>query len=232
MEFLPESQAALDEYLSMADPDLEESLMTMAQAATAIVPECVGLSLCMYSEDLTFTLVASNLRLAELDAMQYLDGGPCVSAVVENKPQGRVVSDLLDEDEWQLFARASAASGIASTLSLPILEQGRVVGGVNLYAASPDAFVGHHQELSTALGASAKGAVTNADLGFTSRYRALRAPGQLRDQQLVEAAVGMLAAREHVDIDVARSNLEQAAARAGVTAAQAAGIVIAVHNRR
>jgi len=231
VEFLPDTQAALDEYFSLTDPDLAETLMTMGSAATRIVPDCVGLSLCLYDEDLTFTLIASGLQLAELDAMQYLDGGPCVDAVEQNRALDETVSDLLDEDRWQIFARASAAAGVASTLSLPVMDRGRVVGGVNLYASSSDAFAGRHQEIADALGASAVGAITNADLGFQSRERAARAPGQLRDQQLIEVATGILAAREDLEIEAARRHLEDAATRAGITASQAARVVVAVHQR-
>lgn len=230
MEFLPASQAALNEYLSLTEPDLAETLAAMGSSATRIVPDCVGLSLCLYAEDLTFTLVASSLVLAELDAMQYLDGGPCVDAVEENRRREESVRDMFDEDRWQLFARASAAAGVASTLSLPVLADGLVVGGINLYASTAEAFVGHHQELADALGASAVGAVTNADLGFRSRERAARAPAQLRDQQLIEVAVGILAAREQIEIEAARSHLLDAAARAGISVPQAARVVVAVHH--
>jgi GAF domain-containing protein len=230
VEFLPDTQAALDEYVSLTEPDLAETLQEMSSAATRIVADCVGLSLCLYDEDLTFTLVASELPLAGLDAMQYLDGGPCVSAVEENQVRNETMAGLLDEERWRVFALASAAAGVASSLSLPLLDGDRVVGGINLYASSADAFLDHHQELASALGSSAIHAVTNADLGFRSRERAGRAPGQLLDQQQVEVAVGILAARERLDIDAARSHLVNAAERAGITVSQAAQVLVAVYQ--
>ena len=86
--------------------------MTMGDSAARIIPECVGLSLTLYDEDLTFTLVASSLPLADaIDAMQYLDGGPCVQAVHDDAHRVEAVDELLDEDRWALFAQASAAGG-------------------------------------------------------------------------------------------------------------------------
>ena len=87
---------------------------------------------------MTFTLVAPNSAVAALDATQYIDGGPCVEAV--NEP-GKIIEtqieDLLDEDRWTVFARSSAAAGVASSLSMAIArEAGGVVGGVNLYAST------------------------------------------------------------------------------------------------
>lgn len=230
MEFLPHTQEALDEYLSLADPDLESSLMAMGDSAARIVPDCVGLSLTLYDEDLTFTLVASSLEVAEIDAMQYLDGGPCVATVQDSTEREEKVADLLDEDRWALFARASASAGVVSSLSLPVLERGRVVGGINLYASSSEAFTGHHRDLAEALGASAVGAVTNADLTFETRRRAEQAPGRLRAQLALDVAIGILAAREGLDVDAARARLLEASTRAGITVEQAALVLINVHS--
>jgi len=230
MEFLSHTQEALDEYLNLSDPDLERSLVTMSDSVTRIVPECVGMSLTLYDDDLTFTLVASSLAVAEIDAMQYIDGGPCVWAVEENAERSEDVAELLDEERWALFARASSAAGVASTLSLPVLAGDRVIGGINLYASSRDAFDGHHGDLAAALGASATGAVTNADLAFETRRRAERAPGQLQDQRLVDVGVGILAAREGLDVGLASTRLQNAAMRAGVTQAQAALVLIRAHH--
>jgi GAF domain-containing protein len=230
VEFLPHTQEALDEYLSLADPDLGDSLLSMGDSASRIVPDCVGLSLTLYDQDLTFTLVASSLPVAAIDAMQYLEGGPCVRAVEENAQQIEEVAGLLDEDRWALFARASAAAGVASSLSLPVVEHGQVVGGINLYASSSEAFEGHHRDLAAALGASAAGAVTNADLAFETRRRAEQAPRVLREQQAVEVGVGILAAREALEVEVARERLHDAAVRAGISDLQAALVLIHVHT--
>jgi GAF domain-containing protein len=229
MELLPHTKEALDEYLDVADPDLEGSLMTMGDSAARIVPDCVGLSLTLYDEDdLTFTLVASDLPTAELDAMKYLDEDE--APVIPHPRDSESWSDLLDEDRWAVFARASAAAGVGSTLSLPIVDDDRVVGGINIYAASEDAFAGRQRDLAEALGASATGAVANADLTFESRRRAEEAPRQLRDQRLVEVGTGILAAREGLEVEVARRRIEVAAQRAGITPAQAATVIIRVQQ--
>jgi len=102
------------------------------------------------------------------------------------------MQDLPNEERWILFAPASAAAGIASTLSLPVLDGERVVGGINLYASTGQAFFGRHQQVADALDASDLGAVTHSDLGFQSRHRAAEAPERLRGQRLVEVALCIL----------------------------------------
>ena len=230
VEFLPQTQEALDEYLSLADPDLGSSLLSMGDSAAQIVPDCVGLSLTLYEEDLTFTLVDPRLPFAGAGATDVPRGEPYVPAVRVEGERSEGTSGLMDEGRWALFARASAAVGVASSLSLPVVEEGRVVGGINLYASSSEAFEGRHGDLAMALGASAVGAVTNADLDFESRRRAEQAPGVLRDQQEVEVGIGILAAREGLDVDTARELLHDASRRAGISDVQAARVVLDIHR--
>jgi GAF domain-containing protein len=222
VEPIPETEEVLKELLTLGDTEAAGALLQMGRSATEIVPECVGLSLGLLEDGLTFTLVASSDEIAALDAVQYLDGGPCVSAAHEAETIEADPTDLTDEERWQLYARASAASGVRSSLTLPILRQGRVMGSVNLYAATADAFEGKHQALAAALGGSAEAAVANADLSFRTRLEAMEAPGRLSDQNDVDIALGIISASQGVDISTAAERLQQAAARAGISEGQAA----------
>ena len=222
MEPVPETREVIDRMAKEGDTEVAVVLLRMGRSAQEVVPECVGLSLGLVEEGLTFTLVASSKEAAALDAVQYLDGGPCVQASHQNETVAGELTDPLDESRWLMWARASAAAGVASSLSLPILRHGRLIGGVNLYASTPDAFDAHHAELAQALDASADGAITNADLSFSSRMEAAESPSRLADQHDVDLALGIIASSQDVDIPTARLRLVQAAARAGITEAQAA----------
>lgn len=226
MEPTPETSDALEQLGRYGDTAVEDSLYDMADNVQAVVPDLVGLSLGMVRDGLTFTLVSSNETAARLDAVQYLDGGPCVAA----GHSGDVVTfhdgDLLDEEQWRLFSQATAAAGVAATLSMPILRHGRVYAGVNLYAGSEGAFDGHHREIADLTGAWAPGAVANADLTFSTRLEAAAAPERLRERSTVDRAVGVLVGAQGVDGAAARERLRQAAARAGITEVQAAEAVI------
>ena len=225
MKPLPETEEALDEYLEEDDADLRATLLDLGRRAVSLVPTCVGLSLGLVEDDLTFTLVATSSEVALIDAAQYLDGGPCVEVANGEATLDLDTADLLDEGRWTAFARTSAAHGVRSTLSLPVLHDGRLIGGINLYAAAPGAFAGLHDALAVALGASAAGAVADADLGFDTRARAVATPVAMAEARSIEVAVGMLAARHGTDVHTARSMLESAATRAGVSIVQAAQVV-------
>src|SRR5688572_21890380 len=144
MEPLPETREALAEFVSLEEPDVDELLLGLGRDAERLVPELVGLSLGLVSEGLTFTLVASGQGIAAMDATQYLDGGPCVE-VSEGRSDTLLArpDDPLDEERWELYSRMGAAAGVASSLSMPIYRRGRLIGGVNLYASTADAFSAH-----------------------------------------------------------------------------------------
>ena len=227
MEPIPETSEAIEEYGPFLDNgDLVDQLRAMATRVEELVPSCVGLSLAYREHGVTFTLVASDEVIGALDAMQYVDNGPCVAALAAEEVQEYAIQDMLAEGEWQLFAQASAAAGIASTLTLPILVDEQVVGTVNLYAATPDAFAGHHDEVAAIFSAWAPGAVANADLTFETRRTAQAAPAILLDEMRIQVAVGILVVSERVSVATARVRLREAAERAGVSETTIARAII------
>jgi GAF domain-containing protein len=229
MEPLPETRAALAELVTFDEPEIDDLLRDLGDRASSIVPGLVGLSVGIASEGLTFTLVASSSASAAIDAAQYLDGGPCVEVAEARSDLLEARSeDPLDEERWGLFARVTAAAGVGSSLSLPLVRNGRRIGGVNLYASASDAFSGHHEELASLLGSSAAEAVTNADLSFSTRQAAVQAPSVLSDRIAVETAVGLLAALSGHRLEEGRRRLAEAAARAGLAESRVARVVVLV----
>jgi transcriptional regulator with GAF, ATPase, and Fis domain len=226
VEPVPATARALQHLADRGETGLGEELARMARVVSRLVPSCVGLSLGVVREGLTFTLVATDEETARLDAVQYLGGGPCVEATESTREAITTSPDqLLDEDRWQLFARASAGALVQSTLSLPVGDESGVVAGVNLYAAAPDAFAGLHEELAEVLGAWAPGIVTNADLSFLTLDSAQQAPHSLEARRAVDLAVGILAEAQGMSTDEAASRLTQAAARAGIAEDRVADVI-------
>ena len=225
----PQSREAFDWLASYGSHQVEDSMERMSRQVRELVPDCVAISLTVAQGELTFTMMADRPGVALLDAMQFLAGGPCETAVAEGAIQA-TVRPPTDEGAWQIFAKAEAVAGIADTLSLPVMRAGRAVGGVNLYASTAHAFDGQHEELAQICGAWAEGAVTNADLSFTSRIRASTAPIRLRDRGAVDVAIGYVAAFQNIDTDEAMRRIREAAARADVSAADFARFILASHN--
>ncbi|HET6968621.1 MAG TPA: ANTAR domain-containing protein, partial [Ornithinibacter sp.] len=233
MQPLPETTAALTALARGSGSrggELVEKFTAAAEMTGRIAPECVGITLTYLREGVSFTWVATALEAATLDAVQYVDGGPCLTAVED----GDVVMDAdlgpLDERRWRTFAAASARFGVQSTLSIPLLDRhGDVYGGVNLYGGTSGTFEGVHDELAQQFGGWAGGAVTNADLAFTTMARSEHAPHVLRDAAVGHQAVGMIMAAHEVDEATARHRLSDAAARAGVSETEVAQVLVTTH---
>jgi hypothetical protein len=216
MEPIPETHEALEELERYGDEELRGDLQRLTELAKESVPGLVGVSLGLVSENLVFTYVASDVALAALDAVQYTDDGPCLEAIRQEATIGTDTEALLDEGRWQLFAQATAAAGIRSTLSLPFRRHGVVTGGVNLYAEGSDSFEGRAEQLADLFGAWAPGAVANADLSFATRLEAVKSPARLQEQNYVDQAVGLLVGARGLEPRAAGERLQTAAARAGV----------------
>jgi GAF domain-containing protein len=210
----------------MEDDGLLDRLRETSTQVQGLVPDCIGLSIAFLEDGLAITLVATEPEIAVLDALQYLGDGPCVAAVRERDVVELNGADLLDEEQWRIFALAGSAGTVASTLTLPILRDDEVIGSVNLYAASGHAFSGLHDQLAELLGGWAPGAIENADLSFSTRLRAEQAPAQQRARARVDTAVGLLAAYVGISLEAARERLEASAAQAGVSVSRVAQAVI------
>jgi GAF domain len=227
VEPVPETVIAFRDLERFGETQFAAELFRIGEQVREVVPETMGVSLGIPADRFTFTLVASDEVARTMDAAQYVvDDGPCLSAVHHGETIQTSTRDLLDEGRWQLFARALAAGGVESSLSLPIIHDGRVVAGVNLYASTPEAFDGHHEELAALCGAWPPGIVTNADLSFSTLLTAVQTPQRISEQNTVDQATGMLAAAERLSTQAAGDRIREAAARAAITEAQAAHVVI------
>lgn len=226
MKEIPETRMALAEMSRFQDEDLTAQFGAMANRVGALAPECVGLTLSFLQQGLAFTWIATGLDVASLDAAQYLSNGPCLESMDKGAIVATAGSDPLNEENWLLFSRAENTVGVESTLSIPLMEDQVVVGGVNFYGSTPTAFDGLHSELAAECGGWSAGAVTNADLSLSGVRRAQQTPQSMRDQFVTDQAVGMIMAAHRVGDEAANQRLHEAAQRAGLHDAELARILV------
>lgn len=228
MEPIPETISAIEELGPFAaDGDLLDELSLKGRRVSALVPDCVGLSLVSAEHGVTFTLTASDTQIDVLDAIQCLaDSSGAPSTPADEEPDA-----LLDEEAWRRHSAATAARGVVTTLTMPILADGVVTGTVSLYGASSRAFTGLHEQLAAIFGAWAPGAVANADLSFTTRREAEQAPGRLRNQSTTDRVAHLVAHAHHVSLETAHRRVREAAARAGITEEQFAEAMVRLRRR-
>jgi hypothetical protein len=179
-----------------------------------LVPPSIGVSLARIEDGRPYTTLASDEQVAALDAVQYIDGGPCVAAAERGTVQS-LSTDRAAHGPWRTFGLAAAAVGVVETRSVPLDVDGRTVGTLNLYATAPDELADWDvlHDLGTT-GISDPLAVHEASFG--GRLDVALDPERIRDQNEVDWAVGLLSGLLGVDAAVAGDRLRTAAMRAGL----------------
>jgi GAF domain-containing protein len=150
------------------------------------------------------TTVASSGPLAEaVDERQYeFDHGPCLEAV----RTGHVVlvSDLTVDERWPEYGPAALEAGVRSSLSVPLLVDGRSVGAFNGYSRSPRAFDDEAvQRVVKDLAAYAGIVLNNAGLYFTATSRADQLAEAMKSRAVIEQAKGILMAQRRCSAEEA-----------------------------
>ena len=114
-------------------PEIEIVLRDLARLVSQGVPGCDGASISLLRDGEPSTLVASHEHIRTLDDAQYTrDLGPCVTAMRNHSEIS--VEDYSTETRWPEVDGDLQAAGVGSSLSMPLSRDGRVIGGLNLYA--------------------------------------------------------------------------------------------------
>ena len=212
--------------LLAAGGDLGSFLGDLVRLAVRQVPraEAGGLTL---ARDATGMTVASTGPLAEqADQRQYQqDTGPCL----ESMRTGTVVrvDDMAAEERWTPFPAQAAELGVRSSLSLPLVVEGRSRGALNLYATEPRVF-GADEATAYRWAEQATGALAVALRIADSDSRAESLLGGLDTRATIGQAVGLLMAQERVPAERAFDLLRIASQRRNVRLRDvAAGVVAA-----
>ena len=211
--------------LLAAGGDLRSFLGDLVQLAARQVrhAEACGLTL---TRDGSGVTVASTGPLADrADERQYeVDAGPCL----ESMRTGSVVrvGDMATEERWSPYPARAAQLGVRSSLSLPLVVEGRSSGALNLYATEPGVFSDEDEAAAAGWAEQATGALAVALRIADSDSRAESLLGGLDTRATIGQAVGLLMARERCTAEQAFDLLRIASQRRNVKLRDvAAGIV-------
>jgi hypothetical protein len=85
----------------------------------------------------------------EIDTVQYheLHEGPCMTCMRSRRPA--VSGSLGSDDRWPRFGGRVARMGVHSALAMPLLVGDELVGAINTYAYTRDAFNEHSVKLAS-----------------------------------------------------------------------------------
>jgi GAF domain-containing protein len=139
------------------------------------------------------TVACSDSLAAQADQVQYQVGdGPCLTAMRE----GRMVrvDALRADDRWPAFGRKAASLGVRSSLSLPLLHDGKPVGALNVYARKDGAFGPLEIRRAEKLAANGSGALALALRLSDVMARNEQLRSSLESRPVIDQAMGIIMA--------------------------------------
>ena len=152
--------------------ELAATLHDLAELVCRGVPGCDGASISLLRDGDVSTLAATSDLIRTLDQAQYArDDGPCVAAMRDRHEVA--VPDYAADRRWPDIDAEFRAAGVDSSLSLPLTEGDRVLGGLNLYAEAAASFTADSRQAAEAF---ARQAVVT--LGYLQQLHAERAAAQ------------------------------------------------------
>lgn len=120
--------------------EIVQAMGQLGRLALDGVPGCTSASVTLLQEaGSVITLVTTDERARVVDEAQYHRGdGPCLTAMREQHPNE--VTDYRTDPRWPAIADQALEVGLRSTLSVPLVSEGRTIGGLNLYGSKAAAF--------------------------------------------------------------------------------------------
>ena len=199
----------------LAQQDLPSSLREMTRIAVRAVPAGEGASITEIRTEGPVVAATSDEWAQQLDELQFTEReGPCLDCT--RTGNAFRVRDLAGETRWPSWAPRAVALGARSVMSLPLAADGRLVGALNVYSRTPDAYDAQAVAVAEVIAAHCGLATQVASAFFGHRDLA----GQLRDamtsRAVIEQAKGILMAQHRVTADQAFGLLRTASQRRNV----------------
>lgn len=144
--------------LLLQAPDVRAFLRQVTEVAQSVVP-AAACGITMRCEHEPITVASGNELASQVDELQYGRGqGPCLQTLHTGRPV--LVPDVSGENRWGDYPTHALAHGVRSSLSLPLVADGVVVGAMNLYATEPRHFADRQRERAQAFAQQASTALT------------------------------------------------------------------------
>lgn len=155
------------------------------------------------------TWAATAVLVQEIDTVQYseLREGPCITCMESQRPT--VSGSLGSDSRWPHFGGRVARMRMHSALALPLIIGDQVIGSINAYAKTRDAFADHAVQLGSQFCKPAAVSVYNAQLLANAHERTLRLQRALVSRSVIDQAIGIIRSRSGAGADEAFDRLAQ-----------------------
>lgn len=217
----------------LADRSLESVLDDIVHIAAAGIPGAESTSITIVRGDEAFTAAHAGAMALAADELQYERGyGPCMDA-----GRGNVVlrvDDMAAETRWPDYSATVLATGVRSSLSLPLPYQGSAIGALNVYSTQIRAFATDEAvQAAVEVAEAVAVAVANADAHAQVVDQAHNMRRAMESRAVIEQAKGVLMAQRGIDAQQAFDVLRDASQRYNRKLRDiAAGIIASTQGRR
>jgi GAF domain-containing protein len=197
--------------LSLRELSMDSLLQTVADLTKTVMPGSPEASVCLLVRDRPTTVVSTGSLATDLDETQYDRGhGPCLHAA----RTGRVteIPDTRVEARWPDYTPRAVERGNLSSVSipLPIDEDQRVAGALNIYARRPNAFDEASRSVALRFAPYAAVAAGNLYAYQSARDMADNLETALQSRAVIDQAKGILMERHKLTADQAFQLLARA----------------------
>ena len=119
--------------------EVERTLQEITTRAAANATGDVGVGLSVLADEEVLSVGATSESAQLMDHGQALDGdGPCLHALRSGVAVS--VTDYTSDTRWPGASSRAAGAGVRSSVSLPLRTGALVLGALNVYSDSPEAF--------------------------------------------------------------------------------------------
>lgn len=196
----------------LAEVTLTSVLSKVVELTKRVISAADEVSLTLVRKGRAETAAYTGEMAMQADERQYgMDAGPCLDA----SRGGEVlhVPDMRTEDRWPQYAPQAVSAGVLSSLSIPLPIQEDLIGALNIYARSANAFDDRDIEAGKAFAAYAAIAVGNADTFASTAETAEQLRTAMASRATIEQAKGILMAQGGLTADAAFALLVRASQR-------------------
>ncbi|MET8547256.1 GAF and ANTAR domain-containing protein [Micromonospora zamorensis] len=170
---------------------LDDMLGRIAELANRSIPGTREVTVTLVRGQVASTGAFSGELARQLDEWQYEEHrGPCLDASASGDTIS--VPDMGTEERWPTWAERARAAGVRSSLSIGLPIQGSVVGALNVYSDSANAFDSSSIANAEGFAAYAAVALANAHLYENAATLAAQMQEAMRSRAVIEQAKGII----------------------------------------
>ncbi len=191
---------------------LAAALGRLAQTALWAIHDADAVSVTVLGEDGPQTVACTSPDVLPIDRGQYASGeGPCLEAARTRQLVRVTVEDVVER--WPAFAAAAETARVRAYLSAPLVfpaandRAEEVVGSLNVYGYTPEAFTTVDAALGRLLTATAVAAIGNGRRYLQSLRLSEQLQQALASRAEIDQAKGALMAIHGIDADEAFARL-------------------------